>query len=93
MYKGYRIEPNNTGYVNFDFYKPDDELISGNGKTIYDCKEQIDEIEHIFKKEIKDSKEYIHDMFMGKIKIPQDILDNSFEKTKDKILKWIPDKK
>jgi hypothetical protein len=44
MYKGYRIEPNNTGYVNFDFYKPDDELISGNGETIEDCKEQIDEL-------------------------------------------------
>ncbi len=43
-YKGYRIEPNNTGFVNFDFYKPDDELISGNGKTIEDCKEQIDEL-------------------------------------------------
>ena len=28
MYKGYKIEPNNTGYVNFDFYKPDDELIN-----------------------------------------------------------------
>lgn len=44
MYKGYRIEPNNTGYVNFDFYKPDDELISGNGKDIEDCKNQIDEL-------------------------------------------------
>ena len=33
-YKGYRIEPNKTGYVNYDFYKPDDELISGNGQTI-----------------------------------------------------------
>ena len=43
-YKGYRIEPNKTGYVNYDFYKPDDELISGNGQTIEDCKKQIDEI-------------------------------------------------
>jgi len=43
-YKGYRIEPNNTGWVNYDFFKPDDELMSGNGKTIEDCKEQIDEL-------------------------------------------------
>jgi hypothetical protein len=43
-YKGYTIEPNNTGYVNFDFYKKDDELIKGNGKDIEDCKRQIDEI-------------------------------------------------
>ena len=47
MYKGYKIEPNNTGYVNFDFYKPDGELISGNGETIEDCKEQIDELINI----------------------------------------------
>lgn len=47
MYKGYIIEPNNTGYVNFDFYNPDDELISGDGETIDDCKEQIDELVNI----------------------------------------------
>lgn len=41
-YNGYVIEPNLTGYVNFDFYKPEAELISGNGKTIEDCKKQID---------------------------------------------------
>lgn len=43
-YKGYLIEPNNTGYVNFNFYKPDSELISGNGNSIEDCQMQIDEI-------------------------------------------------
>jgi hypothetical protein len=43
-YKGYLIEPNLTGFVNFDFYKPDDELITGNGETIEDCKKQIDEL-------------------------------------------------
>lgn len=43
-YRGYLIKPNLTGYVNFDFYKPDDELIAGNGKTIEDCKIQIDEL-------------------------------------------------
>jgi len=42
-YKGYFIEPNLTGYINFDFYKPEAEKIEGNGKTIEDCKEQIDE--------------------------------------------------
>jgi hypothetical protein len=54
---------------------------------------EINDIDHIFEKEIKESKEYIHDVFMEKIKIPQDILDKSFESTKGKILKWIPDKK
>ena len=43
-YKGYIIEPNLTGYVNFDFYEKEAELISGNGETIEDCKLQIDEI-------------------------------------------------
>lgn len=43
-YKGYLIEPNNTGYVNYDFYKPEEELIAGNGETIEDCKLQIDKL-------------------------------------------------
>ena len=43
-YNNYIIEPNNTGYVNFDFWKKDDEIISGNGKTIQNCKEQINEL-------------------------------------------------
>lgn len=47
IYKGYRIEPNNTGYVNFDFYIHGDELVSGNGETIEDCEEQIDELINI----------------------------------------------
>ena len=54
---------------------------------------EINDIEHIFENEIKESKEYIHDVFMRKIKIPQDILGKSFESTNNKILKWIPDKK
>lgn len=43
-YRGYKIEPNLTGYVNFDFYENEAETITGNGKTIEDCKEQIDEL-------------------------------------------------
>jgi hypothetical protein len=43
-YSGYIIEPNCTGYVNYDFYKAEAELISGNGETIEDCKNQIDEL-------------------------------------------------
>jgi hypothetical protein len=43
-YKGYLIEPNNTGYVNYDFYKPESELIEGNGETLEDCKTQIDNL-------------------------------------------------
>ena len=43
-YKGYQIEENLTGYVRYDFYIKGDELIAGNGITIVDCKEQIDEI-------------------------------------------------
>jgi len=43
-YKGYKIEPNKTGWVKFDFFKPEDELISGNGDSIEDCKNQIDEL-------------------------------------------------
>jgi len=41
-YRGYKIEPNNTGYVNFDFHKP--ESFSGSGETIEDCVKQIDEL-------------------------------------------------
>ena len=55
--------------------------------------EEIDKINTLFEKEIRESKEYIHDVFMDKIKLPQDILDSSFESAKQKILKWIPDKK
>jgi len=44
IYKGYTIIPNNTGYVVYDFFREDDEIISGNGETIEDCKKQIDEI-------------------------------------------------
>lgn len=55
--------------------------------------EEIDKINNLFEKEIRESKEYIHDVFMGKIKLPQDILDSSFESAKEKILKWIPDRK
>nr|WP_315181431.1 hypothetical protein [uncultured Flavobacterium sp.] len=54
---------------------------------------EVEHIDRIFDKEIKELKEYIRDVFMGKIKIPQDVLDKSFESTNDKILKWIPDKK
>jgi len=43
-YRGYEIFHNLSGYVNFDFLKEDEEIIEGNGKTIEDCKEQIDEI-------------------------------------------------
>jgi len=43
-YRGYEIYPNLTGYVNFDFHKKEGEIVEGNGKTIEDCKEQIDEI-------------------------------------------------
>lgn len=43
-YKGYIICPNNTGYVNYEFYKIDCERIAGHGATIQDCKEQIDEL-------------------------------------------------
>lgn len=43
-YKGYIIEPNNIGYVNFDFYLQEAELISGHGESIEDCKLQIDEL-------------------------------------------------
>lgn len=44
-YRGYVISLNLTGYVLFDFYKKDDELIQGNGKSIEDCKIQIDELQ------------------------------------------------
>ena len=43
-YKGYKISPENTGWVNFVFYILGDELVSGYGKTITECKEQIDEL-------------------------------------------------
>lgn len=43
-YKCYRISPDNTGYVNFVFFISGDDLISGHGKTITECKEQIDEL-------------------------------------------------
>jgi len=43
-YNGYLIEPNLTGYVNFDFYKPESDLITGNGENIEDCQKQIDEL-------------------------------------------------
>jgi predicted RNase H-like HicB family nuclease len=43
-YQGYIIAPNLTGYVNFDFYTPESEIISGHGETIEDCKKQIDEL-------------------------------------------------
>lgn len=44
QYRGYIIEPNKTGYVNFDFYLKEAELISGHGESIEDCKSQIDEL-------------------------------------------------
>lgn len=46
VYRGYKIESNNTGYVNFVFYPADDcdAPITGHGKTIEDCKTQIDGI-------------------------------------------------
>lgn len=44
FYKGYVITPNLTGYVNYDFCKEDCEIIKGHGKSIDDCKIQIDEI-------------------------------------------------
>lgn len=43
-YRGYIIEPNLTGYVNFDFYLEEAEEITGNGTTEEDCKLQIDEL-------------------------------------------------
>jgi hypothetical protein len=43
-YKGYTISPNNTGFVSFDFYIDGGETIKGHGKSIEDCKEQIDEL-------------------------------------------------
>lgn len=43
-YKGYVIYPNNTGWVNFDFHIDGSEKITGHGKSIEDCKEQIDEL-------------------------------------------------
>ena len=45
-YKGYKIDQNNTGYVNYDFYLSDDcdAPIKGHGKTIEDCKKQIDDL-------------------------------------------------
>lgn len=42
-YKGYIIEPNLTGYVNFHFYKIDDEIIKGYGNSVVDCTQQIDD--------------------------------------------------
>jgi hypothetical protein len=41
-YKNYIINENNTGYANYDFHEKEDERILGHGKTIEDCKEQID---------------------------------------------------
>lgn len=43
-YRGYLITQNTTGYVGYDFYLVDAEVVKGNGKTIDDCKVQIDEI-------------------------------------------------
>ena len=42
-YRGYRIEPNLTGFVIYDFYKESEELITGNGETIEECEKLIDE--------------------------------------------------
>lgn len=43
-YRGYIISENLTGYVRYDFYHECDETISGNGHSIADCEQQIDEI-------------------------------------------------
>lgn len=40
---------------------------------------------------IKESKEYIRDLFRGKIEIPDNILKTSFDKTKQIIDKYMPD--
>jgi hypothetical protein len=43
-YKGFRIYPDNTGYVNFNFHLIDAELMAGHGESIEDCQQQIDEL-------------------------------------------------
>jgi len=40
---------------------------------------------------LKESKEYIRDVFISKIKITDDLRRRSFEKTKDNINKYVPD--
>ncbi len=60
-YRGYKIEPNNTGYVNFDFYLIDSELISGHGKTIEDCVKQIDELLNEECPQLKKMDKLVHD--------------------------------
>lgn len=46
--------------------------------------QEVDEI-------LKNSKEYIRDCLMGKIKIPDDLGRKIFENTKDNINKYVPD--
>lgn len=47
-YKGYKIEPDMTGYAPKDskyfIFKIDDEISCGFGESIEDCQSQIDEI-------------------------------------------------
>lgn len=47
-YRGYIIEQDRTGYapkhLRFGFYKECDEIFTGQGESIEDCKSQIDEI-------------------------------------------------
>lgn len=43
-YKGYLIDLNYTGYVNYDFWQPEAETFTGHGETVEDCKAQIDEL-------------------------------------------------
>ena len=46
-YKGYKIEIDRTGYapkhLKYYFYKECDEIVSGFGESIEDCKNQINE--------------------------------------------------
>ena len=47
-YKGYRIEIDMTGYAlkenMYSFFNDDGETYCGSGKSIEDCKQQIDEL-------------------------------------------------
>jgi hypothetical protein len=47
-YKGFKIDVDRTGYAPKNmihyFYEEDSEMVAGFGKSVEDCKEQIDEI-------------------------------------------------
>lgn len=44
-YKGYSIVESLCGYVKYFFHVTDDEHVVGDGNTIQECKDQIDEID------------------------------------------------